>query len=202
MTLFTFHTPSYSDLAAITLETMNGYCNKHEYQFISAVHDSENVGLDKCLHLYELLQTHETIFVLDCDAAITNDNYKLESFIDEHHDVFACEDVHGFNAGSFIIRKTENSIAFLRAVIENYDAPEEQTMFKQYLHLVAVKYLPHPSINSYMYNEYLNEWTQKVGFGLHMPKHNEGNWQRGDFILHLPGLSNERRVEVFKAVLL
>jgi hypothetical protein len=29
-----------------------------------------------------------------------------------------------------------------------------------------------------------------------MPTHKDGNWEEGDFVLHLPGLSMQKRIEI------
>ena len=47
------------------------------------------------------------------------------------------------------------------------------------------KFLPHPSINSYLYREY----------GENRPQ-TEGQWFKGDFLLHLPGLPLSRRLAI------
>jgi hypothetical protein len=68
------------------------------------------------------------------------------------------------------------------------------------LHMVKVKYLPHPSINSYRYELYAGYEGDYFHDYMHIP-HEYGQWEPGDLLLHLPGLSLEKRIEVFKEMI-
>ncbi len=62
-----------------------------------------------------------------------------------------------------------------------------------------IKILPHPSINSLLYEEYAPTWgiIGNTDTSLPKPTHEEGDWRRGCFICHLPGMTLERRLEIF-----
>lgn len=219
--IFIYYTPSWQSLADIVLPVAQAYCDKHGYakEFVcEAVETTQYdvyisndrygnfvsplpVGYYKIVKLRELLNKYHLIWVLDLDAMITS-NTPFTSFIAKSHDpveLFFTEDIHGINAGSFIIRSTPNTKSFVDQVINNFDAPEEQTVMKRYLHMVKVGILPQPSINSYLYTEYLNNWADKVG-DYPMPTHEQGQWKWGDLCLHLPGVDYERRIEIFKQI--
>lgn len=204
--LFIFYTPSWQPLADIVLPVAQRYCEKHGYDLCDtymadSMLDGKPVGYYKMKALRYLLKKYSLIWVLDCDALITNDEIDVSFFNSFGTDIFFTEDVHGINAGSFLIRCTDASKRFIDAVIDDFDAPEEQTIMKRHIKMVKVCTLPHPSINSYLYSEYLHDWGNLVGEGIQMPTHEQGNWAPGDFVLHLPGLGLERRCEVFKEVI-
>ncbi len=191
--IYIYYTPSWQPLADIVLPRVKEYCVKHSYKWIIA-HDSKNFlwsfnkmdGLKQIISLF----TYDFIWVLDLDTLITNPSIPFTDFTDDEHDIFITRDINGINAGSWIIRNTEASRKFVSMIVDNFDAPHEQILMNKYLHMVDVKYLPHPSINSDDYNQY-------NGFGLAVPAHDQGQWQLGDLLLHLPGLTLEQRIEIF-----
>ena len=52
------------------------------------------------------------------------------------------------------------------------------------------------SMNSYLYHVYPSPYHQK---GLDY-KGRDGSWAKGDFMLHMPGLPNEFRMQVLKQI--
>jgi hypothetical protein len=168
---------------------------------ITSAHDV--VGYHKMLHLRRLINTYDLIWILDLDALITNPDIPFHEFCEDpyDHDLFITEDTHGINCGSFIIRGNLETQMFIDFIIDKFgDAPEEQTVFNRLRdYWPTVRILPHPSINSYLYTEYLYDWDAKVGAP--MPGHEQGRWQPGDLCLHLPGVEFERRIEVFEQII-
>ena len=63
-----------------------------------------------------------------------------------------------------------------------------------------IEILPHPSINSYLYEEYGDNYGKIVGVQKSKPTHIEGQWEPGDFALHLPGIPNSIRIEIFETI--
>ncbi len=203
--VFIYYTPDWQPLADIVLPRVRDYCHQHGYVFICRVNHSDTIcGLNKMqlLHerfyffcLDEQVQVFEFIWVLDLDTLITNPSIPFTQFTNNEHDIFITEDIHGINAGSWIIRNTEASRLFVRTVINNFDAPEEQTVMKRYLDMVKVKILPHPSINSYKYELYKDILKDELGETV--MTHEEGQWQPRDLLLHLPGLDMQTRINTF-----
>jgi hypothetical protein len=194
--VYIYYTPAWQELADIVLPKVEQYCYIHKFGDLSiqsAV--DENWSFNKMNYLYGLLKHDlDFIWILDLDTLITNPEIKFTDFTDNEHDIFICKDINGINAGSWIIRNTEASRNFVITIVNNFDAPHEQILMNKYLHMVKVKYLPHPSINSYDYRLYNH-------FGLAVPAHDQGQWQPGDLLLHLPGLSLEKRIQVFKEMI-
>ena len=143
--------------------------------------------------LLQVLEKYDFVWVLDLDTLITNPEIPFTKFVDNYHDVFMCIDLHGLNAGSWIARRTDITRIFINNVISNFDAPEEQTVMKRFIDKgdVILRVLPHPSINSYMYELY------KDLHGEITIDNSSGQWCETDLLLHLPGLSLEKRIEIF-----
>lgn len=196
--VFTFYTPSFQALADVTLPNIRRYCDRHGYDLMAHCGGEFGasemlIGLRKTGMACSLLPLFDALFVIDIDVLITNHTIRLESFLDDEHIFFvAHDDNHGLNAGAYIIRNAGNGKAFLRHVLAEPLEPgecEQDAMRKvlaQPLFTGFCKVLPHPSINSYLYSEYRQ-----------IKSHEEGQWQPGDFVLHLPGMTNERRIEIF-----
>ena len=86
------------------------------------------------------------------------------------------------------------------------NAPEEQIVIR---HLYqtnqhTVKLIPQKFMNSYNYPLYLSEEPWNV-YGVQLesiPNQDQlgyyGNWDIGDFLLHWPGIRNDKRIELAK----
>lgn len=188
-------------MADVTIPVLRSYCQKHDYDLI--VHRGgfgnrdRQFGFQKTELVATLLPRTDVMFIVDVDTLITNPDTKLEEFLVNDRGLFIAKDVNGLNAGSYLVRNTSLSQVFLRSVLGLEGVPkmlgEQDAMrwiFDSGSFSNLVHYLPHPSINSYLYQEY----------GI-VKTHEEGQWERGDFLLHLPGISNERRIEIFKSLL-
>jgi hypothetical protein len=206
--ILTVYTDNYLPLAEIVLPNLKKYCNKHGYEL-----HAENItgtqmyfGYKKIECLFGLLGAFsvDAVLCLDMDTLITNHNIKVESFIDDKHDFYITKDVNGINAGSFIIKNSDWSIEYLRDIFESQEKFEcEQNaivywMDTLYKYKKKIKILDHPSINSYLYDEYAPGWGVIGDKQIDKPTHEEGDWQKGDFLVHLPGMTLDRRIEIFK----
>lgn len=194
-----YYTKDWEPLSNIVMPRVYRYCEKHGYDSrIRIGYDKntmdkfgESVGLEKMKYLKSILSLYDFVWVLDLDTFITNHEIKFTDFVDNSHDIFITEDIHGINAGSWIARNTKKCLEFIDCVINHFNAPEEQTIMKRYLHRVNVRYLPHPSINSYDYNYYRDEIGDRV------IESYDGQWSESDLILHMPGTTIEQRIERF-----
>jgi hypothetical protein len=204
--VYIYYTPDWQPLADIVLPKVREYAEIHQYLIIEHQWREKQImdmplGYYK-MHYIEFVLSElgfDLIWLLDLDTLITNTSIPFTDFTDNEHDIFITEDIHGINAGSWIIRNTEAARLFVRTVINNFDAPEEQTVMKRYLDMVKVKILPHPSINSYKYELYKDILKDELGERAMM--HEEGQWELGDLLLHLPGTTLEQRIETFKATI-
>lgn len=202
ITVAAYCTPNFEALAAVTVPSVRRYCDRHGYGHRIWNEESQSVddrpfGFRKTECALETLRAmaygDDLLFVIDLDLLVTNHTIRLESFIDNEHDIFATHDQNGLNSGAYLIRHTLGTEKFLEDVISRWGQPGvfgEQDAMRDALRIEAfgnlLKVLPQSAFNSYLYGEYGAVRT-----------HQEGQWKRGDFALHLPGMSNERRIDLF-----
>ena len=173
---------------------------------------------------------YDWVFWCGADTLITNPQIKLESLIDENYHLIVTCDIWDWNLDCFFVRNSEKCIKFLEKIISQYDdyidedgkprhlgyvlkdgggaawaeqgavilewkekmfIPEVKSEYKNF-----VKELPQKSMNSYLYHVYPSPYHQK---GLDY-KGRDGSWAKGDFMLHMPGLPNEFRMQVLKQI--
>ena len=194
------YTQGWLELAKITIPNIVNYCRKHGYswniQCISEPYDA----FEKITSITKMFESGEADVVvsLDCDSLITNHSIKIESFLDDVNKAYFCNDYNGLNAGIFIIKKSDWSGMFLFYCLNlkgvpNMDSEQDAiNHFVKYCPIKSkIKILPHPSINSYLYKNYPEIPEQE---------HKQGEWEKGDFILHLPALTIEKRISIFNDI--
>lgn len=129
-TFVTFATPDIEDYAGITRKINEDYCKKHKYEFISKserkLDDSYDPHWEKVRLIRDTLGNarRSWVFFLDADAAVNQDDIKLETFIKRaprKADVLICHDgmnkpelskaerekKHFVNTGAIIVKNTK-----------------------------------------------------------------------------------------------
>lgn len=207
--LLTAYYDNYKPLAEIVVPNLQGYCRKHEYGFynyilspLGAHYSFKRIKMLRELFSYEAI---DIIFCTDIDILITNHNIKIESFLDNKHDFYITKDVNGINAGNFIIKNTVWSRAFLDFILSKQDSfDNDQVVLESIKDDVQwnskIKILSHPSINSYIYDNYGENWGVIGDRKIEKPTEEEGDWREGNFVLHLPGIPLDKRIEILKGV--
>ena len=190
--------PRYQEVADVSLPNMYEYCARHDYGYHEIkLSNEEGFHYKKHEFFQEIFKEriYDLIFYKDIDSIITDLTRPIESFIDDEHDLFICkDDIFGINGGSLIIKNTPEGRVLNEEILSqaDYFNNEQEVMnvligYKQWNQFVKI--LPHPSINSYPYNEYPE---------LKMVSEQEGNWCEGNFLCHVPALPYERRAEVLR----
>jgi hypothetical protein len=195
ISLLSFYSPAWQPLADIILPNRQKYCEKHDYNCKIRIGPYANpnwyYAIDRLVFLYDQLLAGDSdvIWILNIHAMIMNASIKIESFLDDEHDFFICKDIHGINAGSFICKNTEWTRSWLKMIIKEAliinHCWHEQKVMQDNENDPHIKILPHPSINSYYYDLY------------NCPTTNDGQFHKGDFVLHLPGTSLDERIKIF-----
>ncbi len=191
---------NYQSIADITVPVMEEYCLRHGYEFvhINLLGDGDKYQFMKHVSIGGILNKKDVtlIWYLDCDALITNLNYKIECFTDDQHSFYITKDFNELNGGSVIIRNTKYGKMLNNSILkhgrEKYE--NEQNYYnneKIIMNICGMKILPHPSINSYRYDLY-PECKEYVG------KPELGDWAEGQFVLHVPALPLDKRAEVLR----
>lgn len=191
-------TLDWQEIADITVKNNEEYARKHGYSFIHEIFDSPYDGFNKIETVQKLFLFTDVTLVwsLDCDALITRHSIKIENFVDNEHDFYITKDYNGLNAGSFIIKKSQWSYSFISYLLDQKGKDGmycEQDAINQYRRTypesTKIKILPQSNINSYLYENYPE---------IPLQTHEQGNWDPGDFVLHLPGVGMKKRIEILK----
>jgi hypothetical protein len=119
---------------------------------------------------------------------------QLETFLQPGVDLITSYDAIGLNNGVLFFRNTDWTKNLLKTwassspSYEGHPSPEQSALAHLLYREPKDKWIsaPQKAFNSYLYELYPN---------LSCP---EGQYSSGDFILHLPGVSNDVRVEIFK----
>ena len=207
---------SYSKFAEIAWEKNKKlYCEKHGYQYY--VIDSQNkygnihCGFIKIIEIYNYFQNNpqvDWVFWIDCDTLITNFTIKLDDILDNNYHVVVAHWFNELNNGVFGIRNSPEGKNYLLKIMENFNSPHhsnEQRIMAAMIHdpkyvridgfIDIVKVVPQRVINSGDFTNpkhypYENSHIDLLG--------NDGQWQKGDFIIHYPGLDWETRLKLMK----
>lgn len=207
--LLTAYYDNYKPLANIVVPNLQGYCQKQGYGLYDYVLPQEGIhySFKRVEMLRKLFDYHkiDVIFCTDIDILITNYNIKIESFLSDQHDFFITKDVNGINAGNFIIKNTEWSRSFLDFILSKKDSfDNDQNVIEAFKDEAEwkpkIKILSHPTINSYPYDYYAPSWGVIGDRVIERPTEKEGDWKEGNFLMHLPGMNLEKRLEILKDV--
>lgn len=196
------YTECWKELAKLVVPNVVNYCLKHGYSWNIQFIDVEPFdAYEKIRQIQKCFETEEceAVWSFDCDSLITNYTYKVEDFIDAEHDFFICKTVGvGINAGSFIIKKSEWAYKFLHYLLKCKGEEKmygEQDAMNKYIsefpEETKIKYLSHPSINSfemYLYPEFVDDYK-----GIE-----NGVWKEGCYVLHLPGQKLQLRQSILE----
>lgn len=187
--LTTSYFENYQPLADLVLPNLQAYCDRHGYGLRTQISDdTRSYGFQKIEQMRDALPHTDMVLCCDIDILITNFNYKIEDFTDPEHDAYFVIDRCGLNSGVSIWCNRPAAYEYIDAVMatEKLGCPHEQAAITGMVRdWKRSKFLHHPSINSYLYREY----------GENRPQ-SEGQWFKGDFLLHLPGLPLSRRLAI------
>ncbi len=189
------YTNSWQNIADVVLDNAVEYTYKHGYNLSIRRYPECFSGYDKLEWSKSLLLENDYVWNLDLDALITNHNIRIEQFLDSDKNFFITYGANTYNAGSFILKKSAWANWFIEYLLSKKGEEKmhcEQDAILKYIEEYGTEdicILPHPSINSFMYDLY-PEYSNV--------KHEEGNWEEGDFVLHLPGIGMDKRYEILK----
>lgn len=195
-------TESYLPVSNITFPILQEYADRHGYTFIPKVVTESERGpvWERVRSLQSALEAHDWAVHIDADCLITNLNIPLTEIIENYKSVIVSKaetEDHRLvlNDGFLAIKDSIAGFGILAYCWKHLNAPEDKIFCLQdalqYLYDFGTDELkqsfgivPQKSVNSFLYEEY------------GMPKETIGNWERGHFVLHLPGMSTEKRVEL------
>jgi ADP-heptose:LPS heptosyltransferase len=190
LTLVTLADQRMTRLAQITGERLEEYSRRHGYACIRYRHlldPARHPAWNKVLAVRHAMLSRqgEWVMWIDADAIIMNMDFPAIQLIQDGCDAIFASDFNGLSSGVFLLRDCEWSQCFLEATWflgdlkhdpDEYGPKWDQNTFKHLLFQFSdlarhVAILPPRSMNSYLGVDY----------------------EPGDFILHLGGMTNEQR---------
>ena len=203
--IVSMYNDSHAELGAVTWPNKEAYAEKHGYGSYCKTEDfvSEPIHFEKLIIMLDIMKANtdlDWVWWLDNDAIITNDNIRLEDIADPDYHVIITSDIASLNAGSFMVRNTTQGRDWLEFIlskgIEHYKDnrwPEQQPMTDFYVKFKdIVKVVPQRTMNSYNYDIYRVDGTDLLD--------TNGQWENGDFVLHMPAIPNKTRLEIIKQI--
>lgn len=200
-----FCSNSFFDIGSITIPNKIEYCQRHGYDYHVACDEGEMGHPWARLEvLADLLRNHEWVFFIGCDTLIMNFNTELRYLIQEGKDLVITKDALGLNSDVLFMRSCIWSQLFLARVIQCYETYHHLAWREQQaiIDLAAdpdnaehIAVVPQRLMNSYLYSQYRGPGYDGRGY------ENHPDFELGDFVLHLPGMSNEKRIPILKEYL-
>jgi len=190
------YTQDWVDIAKVVAPNLVRYCKRHNYVVSVKCVSSPFDAFQKIEFIRDLFAAGIDIAIsFDCDALVTNHNYKIEEIIDFEHSFYVSKDVNGINCGVFILRNTPWAAKFIDYLLSlRFVVNCEQDAVVKYVtefpNDPQIGILPQSVINAYKYGLYPEFGTQTEENGEFV----EGK----SFVLHLPGCSQEKRLEILK----
>ena len=195
------HDANYSDLAALTDQSKQEYCDRYGYQFhvLTEMKYSTITGFNKIHYALDLFKQHseiEWLLFSECDAMITNQTIKIEDRVDNDYHFIVPVDRLNLNSGNFLVRNSEQGRAYLQMIIDREESyktvewAEQQVIIdsiEEYQNIVKI--VPQKYMNSYepeIY-DYCDARFDILG--------NSGAWEPGDWIVHWPGTYKPTRLQ-------
>lgn len=194
VTLLTAASEEYWPLLELGASNKLEYCLRHKVQFHMVKHNSSvtNAWGERELFMLDALNTYNTdwLWFMGADTLITNMKKDIRELCDDGFDFIIGVDINGINNDSILLKNNEKTKRFLKRVIYRRDCGDDQhAMFMECKQGLETGLVPQRNFNSYKYDEY------------HYGAYPEGAWQEGDFVLHLPGLSMQRRLQLMNEFL-
>ncbi|MCX6783252.1 MAG: hypothetical protein NTZ20_04700 [Candidatus Levybacteria bacterium] len=201
-----FNNENMEDMAQITDKVKERYCDKHSYLWYCKKNNwhSSDMGFARVHLVNEIFNNvpdTEWIFLVDCDAIITNTNIKIEDRIDNNFHAIYTVYHNGLNVGVALFRNSPEGRKYIndilsiegqyinhpwkeqQAIIDNYDT------YKSITKIVPARFMNSLQAQLYDKNQLSSEFDLSGNSML---------WQPGDWALHWPGVPHKYRIEQAK----
>lgn len=204
--------PYFNEVAQITWSLNKvKYAEKHNYLAIGKSNGfyGTPIGFEKILFLYDLLNgipQCSWAWWTGCDTLITNFKTTVESKIQDSlkinpnaHIIMSGDCNFPINSDSILIKNSEQSKSWLRFILDNYEVYSRKKYVEQECMIDflwkfkdIIQIMPQYFMNSY---DELSADSEKVKYDVTGER---GNWEQGDWLLHLAGISWENRARLVK----
>jgi len=213
---------SHEEMFELTLPSKQKYAKKHGYDLLTmrsfgdsfpygfkndTTEMSRYIGFLRAVVAFEMLFTYETVFWIDADSIITNNDYDLNTFgVNSKKTFYASYDwewKNSFSTGNFILHRTplwrDFFELFLKLATENFSnhsAQEQATL--NFMHRntkmsETIQVLEHKYLGGVpKVLENTNSWISSSRAKINWP------WDESCFLAHFTGLTNNERIETIK----
>jgi galactosyl transferase GMA12/MNN10 family len=200
----------WNELKKITFANKGEYSDRWDYDFHYSevtLDESRPIAWSKILLIEKYLPLYDWIFWSDADSLIMNFTISLDSFVSElttQHDekIIIGEDYNGINSGSFFIRNDEWSFNIINSIYQHIPFTNhpwwENAAFHYLYHGVVDMIIGSKNFAAkYMCENLDNKKHFKV-VSQRLFNSYPDNFADGDFIIHMPGMSNSERVKMME----
>lgn len=180
------------------------YCLRHGVQLTIKKHSDSVVSswgerTEFMIEELERMPQGDWLWFMGADTLITNMTTRLDSILtDDAPDFIIAKDMHAINNDVFFLRRSDASLAFLQEVhsLKREFGDDQQAMINLLQRdKIGVRYETQVPFNSYLFDQY------RYYKNMHLSTDSPGHWVPGRFVLHLPGLPVEKRIELMTAKL-
>lgn len=210
-------THSIADLADPTDKYKKEYCDTNGYEFFSIKDEdfkvfttpySSFMDWNKAFYVNDLLKARpdiEWVLISEADATITNMKTRMEDKIDNDYHVIIPVDRLTLNGGNWLLRNSPEGRAYIQHmvdVVEEYredQSPEGKLIDKWGLQQVMIDTIEeNKGIVKIVEQRYMNSYEPQIYDYCDASRDCFGNdaaWQKGDWIIHWPGIRHNLRLE-------
>lgn len=200
LTILTMATEEYWPLLMATAPNRLEYCLRWDYDFHLIRMPSSEYGQREraLLSAMKGITSEDWVWFQGADVLVTNFLVRADVFCDPTLDLVISSDCNGINNDSFFVRGSRSGLGFIESV-PHWNFVNDQLAMAYLLggtngSRVDVPHPLDPDLHVKIVNQkYFNSYP---GYSkdYEMPGH-PGQWKPGDFVAHLPGMENTRRLE-------
>lgn len=205
-----YYTKDWIPLVDLVRPFWEEYAQRHGYKLVLTQiekHGPEHYSFTKTWMVGKYLKyggaDADLIWVIDLDMLPTNMTLPIGDMTcsfprpDVITPISMAKDINGWNSGSYLVHcasryTQEKALCWLETIVglRSVCSSEQHAMW-MINEAFAVQEIRHPSFNSIPYCLY-------PGYDHLNVQHEQGNWEPGDLIFHLPGMEMKKRLELLE----
>lgn len=198
MKIISAYTKDIKELSDISFDSYYNYCKNNNielerFEITETERPPSWYKIKLILKQFDL--GYEYVMWVDADTLLVNNEFNIKNIIDNVSQIYLCDDFNGINCGVMIWKKTDITKNILNKMWELtnfiYHGWWEQAAFRylydnDYNNIKSiVKKIPQKIMNSYDYKLYGKTCE-------------DGQVTEESFIFHLPGIPNNKRMDIMK----
>jgi hypothetical protein len=189
----------YEQIAQLTRPTLARYAERHGYDLIGGLvtKSSRHLDWDRMARVANALDEYEAVMWIDCDAKIMDESVRIQDRVNQFDDLVMTTDINGPNIGVFIARSTPIVRQFFYALNGmGYDCYKDHLWQVQAALCAILANPPYDSLVTWVPQREMNSYPHEM----HDWPDYDGWYEPGDWIVHLAGVANEKRLAYFRRI--